>query len=164
MLHRPRPHAPLFLLAPAVLLGCSLDFTRASPNRVDTGAGGASTSSSTGGTGAGGAETNVETIMGSLPKSCAFECADCPEPETPYACPTVQPWATLPHDPACGAWDGTYPAPVVGRCTVSAPAGEAARTAGLSRAGGWCSRTGTASSPQGPSGSSTSRTWKGASR
>jgi Phosphoesterase family len=136
MLHRPRPAAPLLLLAPAVLLGCSLDFTRASPSRVDTGAGGASTSSSTGGTGAGGAETDVDTIMGSLPKSCAFACGACPEPETPYACPTLQPWATLPHDPACGAWDGTYPAPVVGRCTASAPVGEAARTAGLIPGGG----------------------------
>ena len=69
MRHYPPPVAPFLLLAPAVLLGCSVDLTRASPTVETRGAGGASTSSSTGGGGVGGAATDVETIMGTLPKS-----------------------------------------------------------------------------------------------
>lgn len=68
------------------------------------------------------------------PKSCAYTCPpspDCPETSSaPYACPAMADYGSLPHDDACGAWDGSYPAPAQGRCSASAPAGEAARYAG----------------------------------
>ena len=73
----------------------------------------------------------VDDVMDDLPRSCAFECGStCAEPVTAFDCPTVKPWDSVPHDKACGAWDGSYPAPVQGQCTASAPTGEAARKAG----------------------------------
>src|SRR6187402_1991267 len=53
----------------------------------------------------------VDDIMGNLPQSCSFGCGACDEPGTPFSCPTVKPWAALPHDAACGSFDGTHPAP-----------------------------------------------------
>jgi len=63
-------------------------------------------------------------------RSCALACdPDCAEPQTPFACPALGPWTTIPHDTAadrCGAWDGvTTPSPRQGRCTASDPSGEA---------------------------------------
>jgi hypothetical protein len=72
----------------------------------------------------------VEDIMTGLPQSCAFECDNCAEPETAFDCPTVKPWDTLPHDDACGAWDGGYPKAVSGQCSATKPTGEAARKTG----------------------------------
>ncbi len=80
--------------------------------------------------GAGGSIGNVDDIMGDLPQSCAFTCSDCAEPDTPYACPTLQPWDELPHADACEPFDGTYPEVTAGKCTVSDATGEAARKAG----------------------------------
>ena len=73
---------------------------------------------------------SVDEILADLPASCAFECGGCAEPMTPYACPTLAPWETLPHADACGAWDGKYPTPAAGKCTASDPEGEAAQKAG----------------------------------
>lgn len=76
-----------------------------------------------------GAET-ASDIMQNLPRSCAFDCGACGEPEEPFACPTLKPWDKLPHAAACAPWDGKYPPKVSGRCTASEPTGEATRKAG----------------------------------
>ncbi len=69
------------------------------------------------------------------PKSCALECpqSDCPETKTPYACPNLGAWKDVPHAATCAAWDGTFPAPQAGKCTVSVPTGEAAKYAGADK-------------------------------
>lgn len=73
----------------------------------------------------------VDDVMANLSASCAFQCSDCAEPETPYACTTLKPWADLPHAESCGGWDGAQnPAPQQGKCTSSDATGEAARKAG----------------------------------
>lgn len=66
------------------------------------------------------------------PHSCVYECPNsaCPEAARPYACPALEPWARIPHEAECGAWDGTYPKVVQGKCTATAPTGEAMRYAG----------------------------------
>jgi DNA-binding beta-propeller fold protein YncE len=134
MLPRIRPVAPALLLLAHAVLGCS----SGDGPRSSAGAGGGSTSTSAATTTTGaGAGPSVEDIMGSLPESCSFVCGGvCNEPDTPFDCPTVKPWQTLPHDPACGTWDGTYPAPVAGKCTASVPTGAAAITAGALPGGG----------------------------
>jgi DNA-binding beta-propeller fold protein YncE len=49
------------------------------------------------------------------------------EAKAPWVCPALGAWSTFPHDSvACGAFDGTYPAPVAGKCTVTSPMGAAA--------------------------------------
>lgn len=65
-------------------------------------------------------------------KSCVFQCGTpCAEPERPYECPSLRPWATMPHADACGSFDGTtFPAPVAGKCTATPPTGDAAQYAG----------------------------------
>jgi DNA-binding beta-propeller fold protein YncE len=51
---------------------------------------------------------------------------NCPEPTAPWACPALAPWATLPHDTACGTFDGsTFPAASQGACSATAPTGSA---------------------------------------
>jgi hypothetical protein len=136
MLPRRRTAAALLLvLAPFALAGCFLDDRTPPHPTVSTGGGGGSTSSSS----SGGAGLTVDDIMGNLPESCSFECplpASCTEPDKPFACPTLAPWASLPHDDACGAWNGKYPAPAKGQCSASAPTGEAARKAGPLPGGG----------------------------
>lgn len=95
-----------------------------------------SSSSSSSGGGGGAPAVTVDDIMSDLPKSCAFACGACDEPDAPFACPTIAPWASLPHDDACGAWDGTFPTPAAGKCSASIPTGEAARAAGPLAGGG----------------------------
>ena len=65
-------------------------------------------------------------------KSCVFQCgAPCAEPERPYECPSLRPWAAIPHAATCGAFDGTtFPAPAAGKCTGTTPTGDAAQYAG----------------------------------
>lgn len=64
------------------------------------------------------------------PLSCAFAC-DCTESvSNPYVCPSAGDWKKIPHDSACPSWDGSYPAPQQGKCTASAPSGDAAKYAG----------------------------------
>ncbi|HVY45020.1 MAG TPA: hypothetical protein VHB21_04035, partial [Minicystis sp.] len=105
---------PALFVAVAWSAGCGGD---------DTSTGATSSSSSSG---SGGGAVDIKP-----PDSCAFDCgAPCEEPAKPYDCPFLKPWDQTPHDAACGAWDGTYPAPVKGKCTASAPTGEAARKTG----------------------------------
>jgi DNA-binding beta-propeller fold protein YncE len=63
--------------------------------------------------------------------SCALQCnVSCAEPEKPYFCPAMRPWAEMPHADACPTWDGTYPAVTQGACTSSAPSGDAVKPFG----------------------------------
>lgn len=68
------------------------------------------------------------------PKSCAYQCpnapVDCAEKTTGYVCQNLGPWNAIPHAAECAAFDGTYPTPQAGRCTASAPTGDAAKYAG----------------------------------
>ncbi|MCC6215013.1 MAG: bifunctional YncE family protein/alkaline phosphatase family protein [Polyangiaceae bacterium] len=66
------------------------------------------------------------------PTSCAYVCPpeSCSELDTPYACQNLGLWNEIPHAEACPAWRGRDPAPVEGRCTASAPSGEALAYAG----------------------------------
>ena len=73
------------------------------------------------------------TFAKGWPRSCAYNCPDvatCPESKTPYVCPAVASWSAIPHATTCAAWDGGAPAPTKGKCTVSAPTGDAAKYAG----------------------------------
>jgi len=60
-------------------------------------------------------------------QSCILACpTPCNEANDPWKCPALAAWSTFPHDPtACGNFDGGYPTPVAGKCTVSAPSGQA---------------------------------------
>jgi DNA-binding beta-propeller fold protein YncE len=122
---------------PILLLTLS---TACNPNEVvdhaPTGTGAstsASSSSGTGAGGAGGADVDPKSFYYPPAPSCAYECATlptCSENTTPFACPTVGPWANIPHASSCPAWDGTYPAPVTGQCTATAPTGDALKRGG----------------------------------
>jgi sugar lactone lactonase YvrE len=60
--------------------------------------------------------------------TCILNCdPTCTESSSPWVCPALAAWSTIPHDPtACGSFDGaTYPAPQQGQCTVSTPSGDA---------------------------------------
>ncbi len=63
----------------------------------------------------------------SASESCILECpSPCNEAKAPWTCPALAAWSAIPHDPAaCGDWDGTYPTPVAGKCTATAPTGQA---------------------------------------
>lgn len=68
--------------------------------------------------------------MGDLKQntSCILNCnPSCTEAATPWVCPALVDWNTLPHDPvACGSFDGTtYPTPQQGQCTATVPGGSA---------------------------------------
>ena len=98
------------------------------------GASGAGAGGASGGAGAGGAPLSDEEIydLAKPKKSCAYSCPDvakCAESSAPYVCQNVAPWAETPHVSTCPAWSGAFPA-VKGKCTASAPTGEAARFAG----------------------------------
>ena len=102
--------------------------------------GGETDTSSSGGSGGSTTTTTTTTTVDVdefmvAPKSCAYTCPDemgCPEKETPYACPSMGPWAEIPHLDTCPSdYDGTtLPDPVNGKCTVSAPTGAALRFPG----------------------------------
>jgi DNA-binding beta-propeller fold protein YncE len=65
-------------------------------------------------------------------KSCAFTCSGCGEASVPYACPAMRGWSGVAHADACGAFDGkTFPVPAQGKCTATAPTGDALAVAGL---------------------------------
>lgn len=84
--------------------------------------------------GAGGAAVDVEPFYYPPPVSCAYECPDiaaCGETTQAFACPTVGAWSAIPHGPACGGWDGSYPAPVAGKCSSTAPSGDAVKRPGV---------------------------------
>ena len=104
-----------------------------STSSASTSASTSTSASSSSGTGGG---PSVEDVLDSLPQSCSFQCSGCAEPDTAFACPTLAAWASLPHDPACPTWDGTYPAVVKGQCTASDPTGDAIAPAGPLASGG----------------------------
>ncbi len=126
----------------APLAALPLLFTAAcggSGTNATAGAGGSSSSSTattttttTGSTGGSGGAMQDPFDFAPAPVSCAYQCpaGSCPEDTKPYACQDLEPWAQIPHDTPCEAWDGTYPKPVSGKCTASAPSGEAAKYAG----------------------------------
>jgi DNA-binding beta-propeller fold protein YncE len=64
--------------------------------------------------------------------SCAYDCPGdkCAEQTTPYACQNLLPWQQIPHAGTCETWDGKPPTPVQGKCTATAPSGEAVKYAG----------------------------------
>jgi DNA-binding beta-propeller fold protein YncE len=119
------PLALAALLAALAATACGGDEAQAPAATTATG----TTSTGTGGAG-GGEPATVDDIMAELPQSCAFSCGECAEPDEPFACPTLKPWADLPHADACGAWDGAYPTPQKGQCTASTPTGDAVRKTG----------------------------------
>ncbi len=65
------------------------------------------------------------------PGSCAYTCpsSSCAELTTPYACPSLGPWAQIPHDTPCPAWDGTNAPIVAGKCAATTPSGDAIASA-----------------------------------
>jgi DNA-binding beta-propeller fold protein YncE len=67
----------------------------------------------------------IESIRQTPP--CVLECNPaCVEAATPWVCPALADWNDIPHDSACGSFDGkTFPAVVPGACVATDPAGEA---------------------------------------
>lgn len=93
-----------------------------------------SSSSTTSSTGTGGGGGDVESFYYPPPVSCAYQCPDisaCEETSKPFACPSVGDWDKVPHGPACGGWDGKFPAIVQGKCASSAPSGDAVKRPGV---------------------------------
>ncbi len=125
--------APVLLVAAALLAGCGSSGNNVAASA--SGAGGsmaASSSTSSSGSGGSGGAVDLSTYL-TAPPSCAYVCpnAGCAEQTTPYACPAAGAWAAIPHEAACPSWDGTYPAPVAGKCTASAPTGAALLQTGV---------------------------------
>jgi YVTN family beta-propeller protein len=117
-------------LGGAALLLVSAALSACGGENSSSGTGGSSSTSTTTDTGTGGS-LSADDVMGALPRSCAFDCdGACTEPDKPYDCPTIKPWADVPHDAACGSWDGTFPAPVKGKCTSTDATADAAAKAG----------------------------------
>lgn len=86
------------------------------------------------------------------PRSCVYLCgAACEETETPYSCPSMDPWSKIPHADACERWDGRYPEPQQGQCAASAPTGEAVKYTGPDPdvPGGWILPDGRPTKPAG---------------
>jgi len=114
--------APLRVAVVALLAaGCYVD-----DGNLAGGAGGSSSGTAAGG--GGGADPSDYL---SAPSSCAYDCPNdgCAELTTPYVCPALGAWSSIPHLDTCGTWDGTYPTPAAGKCTASAPTAAAlART------------------------------------
>ncbi len=81
-----------------------------------------------------GPDVDPASFAAPVPLSCAYDCpkvSTCAENKTPYACPSLGAWSSIPHAASCEAWDGGFPALVKGQCTASAPTGEAAKYAGV---------------------------------
>ncbi len=66
------------------------------------------------------------------PKSCALTCpvSGCAENGSPYVCPALAAWDSLPHASTCASWDGGAPAVVPTKCTATAASGDAVKYAG----------------------------------
>lgn len=60
-------------------------------------------------------------------RSCALQCGRCPEEaQKPWTCSAMADWKSLPHEAACGDFNGkNYPAVVAGKCRATDPSGEA---------------------------------------
>jgi DNA-binding beta-propeller fold protein YncE len=76
---------------------------------------------------------SIADFMESLKEdtSCVLSCnPSCKEADSPWVCPALARWDTIPHDPSCGSFDGaTMPIPVQGKCTTTLPSGQAAMPA-----------------------------------
>ena len=72
--------------------------------------------------------------LATAPKSTSLSCpALGKEDLTPYACPAMHAWESVPHAEDCAAWDGkTFPsaASLTGKCTSSSPSQEALKVTG----------------------------------
>lgn len=114
-----RPFAFLSLLASLALAGAC-------------GGSGNASSGTTTSTGGGGSTADPQGFA-TPPYSCAYQCpaGTCPESTTPYACQNLGDWKAIPHDTPCETWDGTYPTPVKGQCTATAPTGDALKVTGV---------------------------------
>ncbi len=83
------------------------------------------------------AATDVSTdpaTFSAAHKSCAYQCPQdpaCSEIVTSYQCQNLAAWSCMPHAATCGDWDGSYPAVTPGKCTVTAPGGDAVKYAGV---------------------------------
>lgn len=75
---------------------------------------------------------DLDDWVRALPSSCAFDCKKgCPEENVgPFVCPAMGAWDSIPHADECGGAPKT-PAPIVGRCEVTAATGEAIWPAGV---------------------------------
>src|SRR5262249_14346245 len=120
---------PLAFLLPLVSLVLS---PLACGGGGENGTGGHAGSSSTGSSGAGGAMEDPDDFAGA-PPSCVYDCPQdaCPAASAPDACPNRLPWNQIPHADTCDPWDGTFPAPAPGKCSATAPSGEAVKFAGV---------------------------------
>lgn len=132
------------VLAATVLVGCGSDDEEAAPSG---GSGGSDVDASDASdaadadqaSDAGDADAPVWATSEDIdpyrrpPFSCAYRCPykNCAETTTPYACPSMAAWTTLPHLETCGVWDGTYPTPTTGACTATAPTGDALARPGV---------------------------------
>jgi len=63
-------------------------------------------------------------------QSCELSCT-CGEPSQPYQCPAMQPWAAMVHADCMGFDGSTFPDVTQGKCTSSAPTGQALESIGL---------------------------------
>lgn len=66
------------------------------------------------------------------PKSCSLACpsAACAESTTPYSCPALGDWRSIPHDVSCPKWDGATFNATPSKCTVSVPSADAIKLTG----------------------------------
>lgn len=129
-----RPLAFLPLLSLAAIAACS-SAQNTSTTTTSSSSSSGSSSSGTGGTGGAGPDPYE---FAAAPQSCAYQCPSdqCAEQDTPYACPSLGEWTKVPHTELCEAWNGVFPTPVQGKCTTTAPSGEALKYAGPDPANG----------------------------
>jgi hypothetical protein len=119
-------------LTAAAVLALSVVPVAGCGDGAETGPGGGSSSSSSSGTG--GEALDPTEFYSPPPDSCAYDCphtTPCVEQSAHYVCPSLGPFADIPHAPECGGWDGKYPDPVAGKCTASAPTKEALKRSGV---------------------------------
>ncbi|MFO0593111.1 MAG: hypothetical protein U0441_36550, partial [Polyangiaceae bacterium] len=118
--------APFLWILFASAAGCG-DAETTSGSTSTGGGAGTTTTTGTGGSGPDPDEFSY------VPPTCVYQCptGSCPEVASDYACQNLGAWADLPHAESCGAWDGTPPTPVQGKCTATAPSGDAAKYAGI---------------------------------
>jgi len=78
-----------------------------------------------------GVDAGDPTDFAKAPRTCIFDCPqkDCAELTAGYECPSLGEWSKIPHAEECGSI--TPPAVVNGKCTASAPTGEAAKYVGI---------------------------------
>jgi Phosphoesterase family len=95
--------APSFFLGLVIACGSTPDATKPLPSTDDV----------------------IADIKGN--PACALQCGLCPqEANKPWTCSAMADWKSLPHDSACGDFDGkTMPAVVPGKCKATDPTGDA---------------------------------------